>query len=130
MSIGRNIRQLRTFYGLSQKEFALIAGVSDKAVSTWESEIKEPRMGVIQKIADHFGLKKSNLIEDDGLNINLLPDPLTDVPQYTPQEIEHLEKYRAITDDHKDAIDHQLDYFFTIDTKSKLDSGLSTAGDC
>lgn len=203
MSIGKNIRRLRIFHGLSQKEFALIAGVSDKAVSTWENEIKEPRMGVIQKIADHFGLKKSNLIEDDGLDINLSPSPvnvkdiirerrvilgltmkevadkvgvseatisrwesgeianmrrgaisslskalnispneimgwdpapdsspLAAVPQYTPAEQSHLEKYRAITDDHKDAIDNQLDYFFTLDTKSKLGSGLSTAGDC
>ena len=26
--------------------------------------IKEPRMGTIQKIADYFGLKKSDIIED------------------------------------------------------------------
>lgn len=71
MPIGDNIKRLRTLYGLSQKELAAIAGVSDKAVSTWESGLKEPRMGVIQKIADHFGLKKSNLIEDNGLEISI-----------------------------------------------------------
>lgn len=64
MSIATNIKELRLKYGLSQKEFAKIAGVSDKAVSTWENGTKEPRMGTIQKIADYFGLKKSDIIED------------------------------------------------------------------
>lgn len=74
MGIKENIKLLREKYNLSQKDLALIAGVSDKAVSTWESGAKEPRMGAIQKIADHFGLKKSNIIEDDGF----APDtPLT-----------------------------------------------------
>ena len=65
-------------HGLSQKELAQIAGVSDKAVSTWENGTKEPRMGAVQKIADHFGLKKSNLIEDNGLEINITPAPTSD----------------------------------------------------
>lgn len=64
MSIATNIKELRLKHNLSQKEFAKIAGVSDKAVSTWENGIKEPRMGTIQKIADYFGLKKSDIIED------------------------------------------------------------------
>lgn len=58
MGIKENIKLLREKYKLSQKDLALIAGVTDKAVSTWESGAKEPRMGAIQKIADHFGLKK------------------------------------------------------------------------
>ena len=61
-------------HGLSQKELAQIAGVSDKAVSTWENGTKEPRMGAVQKIADHFGLKKSNLKEDNGLEIKKTPE--------------------------------------------------------
>lgn len=64
MSISENIKNLRLKYNLSQKELALIAGVTDKAVSTWEKGTKEPRMGTIQKIADHFGIRKSDLIED------------------------------------------------------------------
>ncbi len=68
MGIKENIKLLRDYYKLSQKELAQIAGVTDKAVSTWESGAKEPRMGAIQKIADHFGLKKSNIIEDGGLS--------------------------------------------------------------
>lgn len=71
MGISENIKLLREIYNLSQKDLGLIVGVTDKAVSTWEKGLKEPRMGAIKKIADNFGLKKSNIIEDDGLNILL-----------------------------------------------------------
>ncbi|MEH6940808.1 helix-turn-helix domain-containing protein [Bacillus sp. JJ722] len=67
MSIGKNIKKLREKHHLSQKDLAEIAGVSDKAVSTWENGIKEPRMGAIQKIADHFGILKSNIIEESNV---------------------------------------------------------------
>ena len=69
MSIGENIKKLRGIHDLTQKELAKIAGVSDKAVSTWEIGIKEPRMGAIQKIADYFGIQKSNIIEDNGIDL-------------------------------------------------------------
>lgn len=83
MGISENIKSLREQYGLSQKELGQIAGVSDKAVSTWEQGIKEPRMGAIQKIADHFGIQKSNIIEDNGLqsqSVTLTP-PTKKVPK-------------------------------------------------
>ena len=72
MSIADNIKRLRKQYNMSQEEFATIAGVTVSAVSTWELGKREPRMGAIQKIADHFGLKKSDLIED---RIIPLPSP-------------------------------------------------------
>ena len=65
MSIAENIRRLRQRHGLSQAEFGAIAGVSDKAVSTWETGAKEPRMGAIQKLADHFHISKSDIIDDE-----------------------------------------------------------------
>ena len=83
MGISENIKLLREQYGLSQKELGQIAGVSDKAVSTWEQGIKEPRMGAIQKIADHFGIQNSNIIEDNGLqsqSVTLTP-PTKKVPK-------------------------------------------------
>lgn len=81
MSISENIKKIRSRYNLSQKDLASIAGVSDKAVSTWENGVKEPRMGTIQKIADHFGLQKSNIIEDDGLDYSFtVTDSKTDNP--------------------------------------------------
>ena len=68
MGIGENIKILRERFDLTQQDIGDIAGVSDKAVSTWEKGEKSPRMGAIQKIADHFNIKKSQLIEDGGLD--------------------------------------------------------------
>ena len=65
MNTGTNIKLLREKYNLTQLQLGEIAGVSDKAVSTWEKGLKEPRMGAVQKIADYFGTTKSRIIEGE-----------------------------------------------------------------
>ncbi|MEG0374681.1 MAG: XRE family transcriptional regulator [Raoultibacter sp.] len=67
MSIRENIIALRELYDITQGELATIAGVSRGAVSQWEGGFSEPRMGVIEKIANHFGIYKSNIIEEGGM---------------------------------------------------------------
>lgn len=74
MGIRDNIIQLREHYGITQSDLAKIAGVSRGAVSQWEGGFSEPRMGAIQKIADHFRIAKSNIIEDDGMKSIIYPD--------------------------------------------------------
>lgn len=64
MSIGDNIKRLREAHDLTQEQLGEIAGATDKAVSTWEKGKAVPRMGAIQKMADHFGISKSDIIED------------------------------------------------------------------
>lgn len=73
MSIRQNIIRLRELHHITQEELAAIAGVSRGAVSQWEGGFSEPRMGAIQKIADHFGLLKSNIIEDGGMDAPVRP---------------------------------------------------------
>ncbi|WP_231884743.1 MULTISPECIES: helix-turn-helix transcriptional regulator [Paenibacillus] len=68
MAIKDNIKILRERYGLTQQELAEIAGVTNKAVSAWESGLSEPRMGAIEKIARRFGIKKSHIIEEGGMD--------------------------------------------------------------
>ena len=65
MSIGKNIKRLRESRGLTQTELGKIAGVTDKAVSTWENGSADPRMGAVQKMADYFGVRKSDILDDD-----------------------------------------------------------------
>lgn len=67
MSISERIKYLRDLHNLTQAELGRIAGVSDKAVSTWENGSAEPRMGAIQKIADHFGISKGWIIGESPL---------------------------------------------------------------
>ena len=86
MSIGSNIKAIREAHGLTQEEFGKIAGVTDKAVSTWENGTKTPRMGAIQKIADYFGMQKSEIIDD-----NLTSDSINEDAELT----EYLEELRT-----------------------------------
>lgn len=65
MEIKDTIKSLRESHNLSQEDFGKIAGVSGKAVSTWENGTRIPRMGAIQKIANYFGIKKSDIIGDN-----------------------------------------------------------------
>ena len=67
-AIRDNVRKLRRLAGMSQEEFGEIAGVSRGAVSQYESGFSEPRMGVIQSYSDYFGIPKSWIIEDGGMD--------------------------------------------------------------
>ena len=64
MPISENIKALRERFDLTQAQLGEIAGVSDKAVSTWENGANIPRMGAIQRMADYFQIPKSDIIED------------------------------------------------------------------
>lgn len=101
MSIADNIKNLRTSHKLSQAEFGKIAGVSDKAVSTWENGEKTPRMGAIQKLADHFGVLKSEIIDDTPTQINSTP---TNDVTLAPDEKQLLDGYRSFNDEGKDKV--------------------------
>lgn len=64
MAISDNIKRLRLQHGLSQDEFGALIGRSGKSISTWENGTRTPKMGEIQKIADYFGIKKTEIIDD------------------------------------------------------------------
>ncbi len=68
MGVSERIKHLRDLHNLTQAELGRIAGVSDKAVSTWENGSAEPRMGAIQKMADYFGISKGWIIGDSPLD--------------------------------------------------------------
>lgn len=78
MTIGDNIKRLRTSHDMSQEEFGRIANVSAAAVSAWEKNQKTPRMGPIEKIAEYFHLKKSDIIEDQEI-VEVAKDRLIDL---------------------------------------------------
>lgn len=81
MSIGDNIRILRESHGLTQAEFGRIAGVSDKAVSTWESDSRAPRMGAIQRLSEYFGIPKSQIIDGANAPVDPIPPGFSPLPE-------------------------------------------------
>lgn len=73
-----NVRKLRNIFDITQRELADIAGVTENAVSKWENGYSEPRMGAVERMAAHFRISKSHLIEDGGMD---LIDPVTKAPR-------------------------------------------------
>ena len=73
MDIAKNIKRIREQYQLTQEDLGKIAGVSNKAVSTWENGTAVPRMGAIQRIADRFGIPKSVIIDCDLDDVMIRP---------------------------------------------------------
>lgn len=59
---GKLIRQLRTEKKLTQKQLAELIGVSDKAVSKWETGKGYPDISLFSALADVFGTDVRNLL--------------------------------------------------------------------
>ena len=55
MTIGKNIARLRKQKGWTQTELGNILGVSNQAVSKWESEMSMPDIMILPALADAFG---------------------------------------------------------------------------
>ena len=62
--LAHNLRENMEARNINQSELAKIAGVSPATVSDWLNAKKYPRIDKIEIIAKHFGIKKSDLIED------------------------------------------------------------------
>lgn len=56
MSIGENLKKIRNEFGLTQEEFANIAGVSPSTISSYETDKRQLTLKSTIKIADEFGL--------------------------------------------------------------------------
>lgn len=70
--ISSNLKTILKEYNINQSELAKIAGVSESTAGKWILKKSTPRMGAIQKIADHFNLPKSYILEEKR-NKNYIP---------------------------------------------------------
>lgn len=59
-----NLKYYMSINDVSQIEVANKIGVSPQTFNTWVQGIALPRMGKVQKLADYFGIRKSDLIEE------------------------------------------------------------------
>lgn len=67
--ISDKIKNLREQKNITQAELANAIGVTTSAVSAWEKNINEPRMGAVHKLAQYFKVTKSFLVNDENLPI-------------------------------------------------------------
>ena len=95
MSIAEQIKALRQQHGLSQSELGAIVGVTDKAVSTWETGLKEPRRATLEKLAAHFhvpvGQITGDSLDDDAIKFALFGD--TEVDDVVYEEVKRFAKF-------------------------------------
>lgn len=62
--MSRNLSRFVARSGKTQKELAAIVGVAPSTFNDWMNAKKYPRIDKIEILADHFGILKSDLIED------------------------------------------------------------------
>ena len=104
MGIGNNIKKVRTDNNLTQEEFAKRLGVTFSAISQWETNRAAPRMGMVQKISDLFGVSKADLIADDATPLPPL-NKLTPVASTATLPLRTLGKVHAGVMDDTDTAD-------------------------
>src|SRR5690625_5654082 len=80
--LSRNLRRLINSKRVDQKILADYLGISEMYGSNWVNGVKYPRMGNVKKMADYFGVMKSDLIEDRD-NVVHLPTS-SQYPIYPP----------------------------------------------
>ena len=89
-----NLRRLMEKKGVSRQDLSKVLGVSYFTISDWVNGKKYPRMDKVEMLADYFGILKSDLIEEKG--IDKLPPP---VQELTEGETMLLELFRQIPED-------------------------------
>ena len=60
----KNLKKYMAESGKTQRELADVVGVSAPTFNEWVNGKKFPRIDRIQKLADYFGIMKSDLIEE------------------------------------------------------------------
>lgn len=96
-----NVYKLRMLSGLTQDQFGEIAHVSRAAVSQWEGGRAEPRMGAIEYLRMHFGIRKADLIEEGGMDNAYLTSSgriafrESDAPELSKDELTLIKLYRS-----------------------------------
>lgn len=83
-------------HNINQAELAKILGVSESTVGKWMLMKSLPRMGIIQKLSDYFGVPKSYFLEESAENKRAYYlDPET---ARLAQEVKDDPRYRALFD--------------------------------
>lgn len=89
--LSNRIYELRTQKGLSQKELGAILGVSNKAVSKWETGTAIPKTETLIKLAEVFEISTEELLgtvcKDENIKERIAYRTSASVAQKSPKEI-------------------------------------------
>ena len=117
----KNLRHYMERKEISQKELAIIVGVSAPTINEWIKAKKYPRIDKIDILSNYFGCLKSDLIEEkteEQLHIEKKNDILADIILTLREDSELLDIVECITKldaDKRTAIKSLISAFSTTD---------------
>lgn len=101
--IGKNIKKYRNLHNETSLELSEIIGVSRSTISEWENGNKMPRAGSIEKLAQHWNIPKSKILNEQtpkNSNVQTIAAHIDD--NVTPEQLEKITEYiDFITKDNK-----------------------------
>lgn len=125
--ISSQIKVLRSKMGWSQSQLADKLGVSKQSVSNWETNLKTPRMGALQKMSDLFGVSIGQITDGDRFENNLIQQTaqlMQRLPYSKQQEVFDFAKSRLTPNVNSNVIKFPKDD----DTLEITASGVLSAG--
>lgn len=104
----KNLRYYIDYNGKQQKEVAEDLGVNPSTLNMWCKGNSIPGMGKIQRIADYFGIGKSDLVDD-----KLDSDPYFDAMLLNDLEtLELIKKYYKLPKADKNMIQDMVEHLY------------------
>ena len=94
-----NLRRLMDQKGVSRQDLSKVLGVSYFTISDWVNGKKYPRMDKVEMLATYFGVLKSELIEEKGIN-----EPLPQSMQLTEGEAMLIELFRQVPEHQQEMV--------------------------
>ena len=95
-NVGANIRKYREMMGLSQKRLGLLLGLSDKAISAYESDRTLPPVETLYRIARQLDIPIYLLINDDN-NEHQIIEKMNDIEITIKKLIKEVEALKETT---------------------------------
>ncbi len=95
MDIGGTIKRFRKINNLEQKELAKLLNVSDRTVSSWETNRTQPKMEIIEELCRIFKCQKSDFLDDPPVS-SIAPVGIKDISKENVTSIDLTDDERTL----------------------------------
>jgi transcriptional regulator with XRE-family HTH domain len=122
----KNLRKYMESRGITQKELAEKIGVSAPTMNDWLQAKKYPRIDKIEKLADYFGVLKSDLIEEkseEHFEMQKTNDVITDIITRLRTDTEFLHLVRKLNSMEEEKL-HSVIQMLNVFTKKSCRGGV------
>lgn len=100
------LRAARLSKNMQQKEVANFMGVRGSTISNWENGRSQPDIDEFIKLCSIYGVNYTDFLTKAYGDITFQENI------YTPEEVAHLQKYRALDDNGRAAVDSVLNTLY------------------